>query len=352
MTHSNVLDLHRSGLGRRGVLAGGAGAGLATTLDRAYALVPPRRDPLATAFSSNLQQLAPNVWAYIQVQGPGESNLLLSNCGVIAGPHTMMAIDTTAVPLQAKAFRAAAERATHKPFDRVVITHEHADHVLGLSFLPRVEVIAQDNTAIAMHKMIGSAKPPFWQREAGWADGDERYVYVQPTRTYRDHLRLQYGATQVDLIYPGPAHTLGDTLIHLPREKILFAGDIAFFGVTPLNGSGYVAGWIAACNRILQMDVHTIVPGHGRIGGKDELIAMRNYLELMYDAAKHGYAAGLAPGRAAAGIDLGAYRGWSDTPRVAGNIARIYTELAGTIRPEGDRAAADRARVEYMNLTK
>ena len=350
---ADAPGLHRT---RRGVLGGGAAAGAAMVFGsgRSALAAPPRMPsgpPVSVRFTAALQQLAPNVWAYVQIQGRGESDLLLSNCGLVAGPHSLLAIDTTAAPLQAKAFRAAAEHATGKSFDRVVITHEHVDHVLGLSFFPKVEVIAQENAAKAMATMANSRKPPFWSRAPGWANGDETYVYVQPTRLYKDHLELTYGATKVDLIYPGRAHTLGDTIVSLPAEKIMFLGDIAFFGVAPFNASGYVADWIAVCDRILRMDVRVIVPGHGPVGGKAELAHMRDYLVVVLAGAKKGHAAGLTAGRAAANIDLSKFSDMADPDRVAGNVARIYSELDGTITPEMDRPAADRARTEYLALT-
>ena len=56
------------------------------------------------------------------------------------------------------------------------------------------------------------------------------------------------------------------TLVYLPKQKTLFTGDIGVFGLTPLNGSGHVAGLIETCDRILAMDVGTIVPRHGPVG--------------------------------------------------------------------------------------
>ena len=74
---------------------------------------------------------------------------------------------------------------------------------------------------------------------------------------------LSVGSREVRLIEVGPAHTRGDTLALLPAERVLFTGDILFHGGHPIAWAGPVSNWIAACDRILGMDVDVIVPGHG-----------------------------------------------------------------------------------------
>jgi glyoxylase-like metal-dependent hydrolase (beta-lactamase superfamily II) len=128
-------------------------------------------------------------------------------------------------------------------------------------------------------------------------------------------------------------------------------GDIAFFGVTPLNGSGFIQDWIAVCDRILADEsVETIVPGHGPVGGKAELREMRGYLDLVWREGRKSFDAGLSPGSAAARIDLGKYASWTDPDRIAINMARLYSELRGTIGADMDRDAARDAISEYNRL--
>ena len=61
----------------------------------------------------------------------------------------------------------------------------------------------------------------------------------------------------------GPAHTAGDVLVEVPDAAVVFTGDILFDGGHPIVWAGPVANWVAACERILAMDVDTVVPGHG-----------------------------------------------------------------------------------------
>jgi cyclase len=265
----------------------------------------------------------------------------------------MLAIDAGGGPQHARNFIAAARR-FGKPFNRVVITHEHPDHIVGLSqFDEGIEVVAQEATRAQMLRMRAPSTPAYWKTNPAWATPDDVNKLVLPTVTYGDRMSVFYGDIQVDFRWPGPAHTSGDTLVSLPREKVLFMSDIAFFDVTPLNASGFMADWIKVCEDILRdPGVETIVPGHGPVGGKAELEDMLGYLRLLVREGRRHHEAGVSAGRAAAEIDLGHYARWTDADRIAPNIARLYAEFAGTLGTGMERAASVEAVAEYNRLRR
>ncbi len=76
-----------------------------------------------------------------------------------------------------------------------------------------------------------------------------------PQETFSGELALRVGDRELRLIEVGPAHTRGDTLVYAPAERVLFCGDILFAGSHPIAWAGPVSNWIAACDRILTMDV-------------------------------------------------------------------------------------------------
>jgi glyoxylase-like metal-dependent hydrolase (beta-lactamase superfamily II) len=110
-------------------------------------------------------------------------------------------------------------------------------------------------------------------------------------------------------------------------------GDILFSSGHPLLGAGAsVDGWIAACDRIIAMDVEVIIPGHGPIATKDNVRATKDYFIYVRDQARHRYDAGLDAEDAAAEISLDAFAGWGEPERIAANVAHLYAEFGATHR--------------------
>jgi cyclase len=355
---------NQSALTRRQML-GVAGGVLAATLHRGGAAAQPPGPaappapagafgtPPATDIRTELKRLSPTVLAFLQREAPGQSNFSVSNFGLIEGPRSLLAIDAGGGPQHARNFLRAAQT-LGKPVDRVVITHEHPDHSVGLPVFPQgIEIIAQEETRAQMVKMGTPATPAYWKTNPAWGNADDVNRVVLPTVTFHDRMSLYYGDTKVDFEWPGKAHTSGDAMIYVRSARIVFMGDIAFFGVTPLLSSGFVQEWIKVCDASLQdPQVEVIVPGHGPVGGKQDLTEMRDYLALVLGAARKGLAAGIGAGRAAAELDLGKYATWTDPDRVVNNMARTYAELRGTIGSEGDREATRQAVTEYNQLKR
>ena len=324
-----------------------AGLGVVPAL-RGHVAAQAQLFPPIPSWPTELRQLAPNVYAYTQATGPGVNNASLSNAGVIAGPDSLLAIDTLGPPVHAKAFKAAAMKTTGKEFGRVVNTHLHRDHTNGNCFFAPAEILSHPYTRAAVIEQ-GIPDRPYEDRPQ-WQDGMRELRLAPPTVTFTGTTIYRYGELVVELIPNAPAHTWGDVMVYLPQPRILFAGDLAFYYVTPPAHNGHITQWIAAIDRVLNMDVDVIVPGHGPIGGKKELAETRAYLELLANETRKRYAAGMTPGQAAADIDMGRFEGWTNPERTAWNTVRIYAELNGTITPANDSRAQALAVAEYTKL--
>jgi cyclase len=303
-------------------------------------------------WATEMRQLAPNVYAYIQGGGPGQLNQGVSNGGIIVGEDHVLVIDSLGAPIHAKNYIAAIRRTVpDKPMGRMVITHHHQDHIAGLPFFPKMEIVSHE---YCRKEMLAMTFPsPTWEKRDGWAEGGEPRRIVPPTTVIDDRATYYYGNTEVQLITMAPAHTWGDVAIYLPQSKILFAGDIGFFYVAPFLNNGHATKWMEVCDRILGMDVQTIVPGHGPIGGKRDLAAMSEYLALFKAEAWKRYNAGLTPGQAAAEITLGKFDSWIGArDRLPMNAVRLYAEFNGTLNPSFDAQGVQRAADEMNAILK
>jgi cyclase len=313
-------------------------------------VTPPPSDPRfpqVPSWKTELKQLAPNVFAYNQAGGPGLLAQGVSNTGLIVGDDHLMAIDSTGAPFHARGFIAAAKKvAGDKPFRRLINTHHHGDHVNGNQFFGPLEIISHPYCRDEVLKAVATT-PARWDKREGWADGTEERVLVPPTTTCEGKVIYYYGDSPVEVEFVGPAHTYGDLMVYVPKYRILFASDLAFFYVAPFAHNAHVGKWLQTIDRILRMDVETIVPGHGPIGGKKELAEMADYFRLLQGEVKKRLDAGMTPGRAAADIKLGKFDNWIGPERIVMNTVRLYNELRGIGGPNYDIDGTRRATEEY-----
>jgi glyoxylase-like metal-dependent hydrolase (beta-lactamase superfamily II) len=152
-------------------------------------------------------------------------------------------------------------------------------------------------------------------------------TYTPPNRTFKGELDLNVGDKPIHLIEVGPAHTRGDVLVHSPRDSAVFTGDILFIDCTPIVWEGPISNWVAACRRIEAMDVAHIIPGHGPITDRQGVARVREYLEFVQREAKQRFDAGMSAEQAAQDIDLGFFKDWGESERIAVNVDTAYREL-------------------------
>ena len=315
----------------------------------APAVIPPAPDPKfpqVPSWKTELGQLAPNVYAYIQGGGPGIPNRSVSNAGVVIGDDAVLVVDATAGPIHAKNFIAAIRKVTDKPFRHLVNTHHHTDHVGGSQYFMPVEVVAHPYLREEVLKAAATT-PSLWAKRDGFADGTEERKVVPPTTTFEGKVTYHYGKTVVELISMVPSHTWGDTVVYLPQHKIMWVGDIGFFYVVPFAQNAHITRWLETIDKINAMDVATIVPGHGPIGGKKELSEMGEYFRVLMREAKKRFEAGMSPGQAAADIRLGKFDNWIGPEQIVMNVVRLYHHFNATVVPDVDREGMLNATLEY-----
>lgn len=277
-------------------------------------------------------ELAPGVFAYVQATG----GFCIANAGVIDAPGGATAVDALFTPVMTRTFLDETRRLVRTPVARLISTHHHLDHTLGNALFPsETEILAHARAKTEMERVGWSPQlqalliriAPHFATEL---DGASLRL---PNATFEgDALELEIGGRRVRLLHFGTGHTRGDVLVHLPAQRVLFAGDVAFFNVTPLAFEGHIGNWIAVCRRVLAIDdVDLIVPGHGPVGGKHDLRVMLGYLERVHTGASRAFVAGASAEEAERAIDLGEYAIWNEAERLTANVARVYQELRGEL---------------------
>ena len=227
------------------------------------------------------------------------------------------------------------------PARRVVNTHHNGDHCWGNQLFEGAEIIGHrlcaqgfgkenPETMQMMRNAGGSANPAIAAMAQALAAWDFSGIQLtRPTTLMDDRLELNLDGVAVHLLYVGPAHTAGDVIVHLPEERIVFAGDVLFRRCTPIGWDGTYARWIAALDQIVALAPDVIVPGHGPLCGVEGPREMQAYLRYVQAEAGRCFEAGLEPVDAARRIDLGPYAGWTEPERIVFQVERAYRELRG-----------------------
>lgn len=305
------------------------------------------------AYAKGLHEVGDGVHAYLQPDGGWG----WSNAGLVTGEGVALLVDTLFdLKLTREMLDAMAAVTATKPISTLVNTHANGDHCYGNQLVTGAEVIASEAAAeemevvtpALMHAMVGADLGPVltpFVRQCFGAFDFEGIEVPPPTTTFTGRLHLDVGGRGIEIVEVGPAHTAGDTLVHVPDAKTIFTGDILFVGGTPIVWAGPVGNWIAACDLILALDVETIVPGHGPVTGKAGVEAVKRYLELVRSEAAARHAAGMSAADAARDIELGEFAEWGEWERIAVNVEAVYRELDPSRAPANvielfDRMAA------------
>ena len=296
----------------------------------------------AAGYTLGLHEVGDGCHAYLQPDGGWG----WSNAGLIVGEGRSLLVDTLFdLALTSSMLDAMSPLTETAPVTSLVNTHANGDHCYGNSEVvtkwPGVEIVASTATAHEMPDV-----PPSMLDALNQAPGEVGDLFrsffgefdfggielVLPTRTFDNRLEIDVAGRAVELIEVGPAHTAGDVIVHVPDAATVYTGDILFIGGTPIVWAGPLSNWVAACDLMLEMDVQTVVPGHGPITDRDGIIDVRDYLAFVDSEATGRHDAGIDAFDAARDIaglltasprfgELGEYG------RIAVNVDTVYRSL-------------------------
>lgn len=233
---------------------------------------------------------------------------------------------------------------------RVINTHEDADHVWGNQLFEGAEIIAHRSVPERMKKVADPKESQHLLHGVGHlltrvllkvthpgvvAVGKqliEDYNFdgielVLPTTLFDERHELDLDGTEVHLIYVGPCHQVGDTIVHVPKERVVFAGDVLFRLCTPMGWTGSYEKWFRCLDLIIELDPEVIVPGHGPVCGIEGAMELKAYLEYVREESKRHFDEGVPSLEAAKRIEFGPYGEWAAPARLYMNVERAYREF-------------------------
>ncbi len=305
------------------------------------------------AFEEGLWDLGHDLYAWMVPNGSwGESN-----SGLLVGKGQSLLVDTLWDVRHTRTMLDAMDPLLRgAPLHLLVNTHADGDHFWGNQLIGEdVETItsAAARTEMDLHtpaSMLGfmnlgkalMATPIGPAKRVGhWFSAMclpynfYEVTHTPAKETFSGTVWREIGGRKVQLIEVGPAHTSGDLMVYVPDAKTLFAGDIVFIGSTPVMWAGPVENWLNALDLILDLDVETIVPGHGPVTNKDGVRMVKSYWEYVHGAARRcheqKHSAAAAARQIVSSVDFLAlpFAQWDSPERMMTNIHVLYRQFEG-----------------------
>jgi len=295
--------------------------------------------PVVTGTAYRFEQIADGVY-YATATG---SMVTGSNNEVIIGSRDVMVVDTGTTPAAARAFLDDLKLITNKPVRYVVNTHFHYDHTDGNQvYAGKADIIAHEYVKYAIQTLNVLEREPFktsqltnvpnriealktqiagekdaarrntlQQQLAVAQEGWEQLKEIRPTApgtTYSKKKILNLGGREVQLLFLGRGHTNGDTVVYLPKEKIVCSGDLMETQLAYM-GDAQFDEWVATLEALKKLDFITDLPGHGTpFTDKGLITAYQNYLSDLMKQIAALRKQGLSAEQSAQKVDLTAYK--------------------------------------------
>lgn len=193
------------------------------------------------------------------------------NLAASVGEDGVLLVDAEYEQLAPKVVDAVA--AIHEgPITFVVNTHWHFDHVGGNA------VFAAAGARIVAHENVRSRMAVDQHIAVLDVDVPASPLEALPVITFTDSLTFHLNGEEITVFHPPPGHTDGDAVVHFRHANVIHVGDLVFQGGYPfidVSAGGSIDGVIAALERVLPRcdDATRVVPGHGPVGGREELVA-------------------------------------------------------------------------------
>lgn len=258
-----------------------------------------------------------------------ENDGLNSNLGFVVTTDGVLVINSGPSVRVARALHAAIKKITPKPIKWVVNVNSQNHYWLGNAYFESIgaKILAHREAERVMRETgeMQLASNRILLKEK--ADGTS---LAYPAKLLDDKHEISLGGTAVQLLHLGQAHTPGDIVVWLPRQRIVFSGDIVYterlLAVIPLSHSG---NWVQAFDRLAQLDPKVVVPGHGNPTDIQKARReTRDYLMYLREEVKKALDRNEMPQDAEDKIDQSRFRHLANFDQLAKrNVNRIYLEL-------------------------
>jgi glyoxylase-like metal-dependent hydrolase (beta-lactamase superfamily II)/phosphoglycerate dehydrogenase-like enzyme len=321
------------------------GAALACLLACLLACVPTAAaDDLPKMKFNDVVQVAPGVFfRYSSISATDEKVVFGGSNNIWVVFKDFVVVVDANFPDGAREVVAEIKKTTDKPIRYAFDTHHHGDHAYGNAVFKDAgaSIVAQSNCARLLRTNGPKEFADAGEGEKGRKDLRESRLVV-PDLVFDNRLVLDDGTQRVEFLYMGHGHTVGDAVAYLPKHKIICTGDACVNGAFNFMGHSDSASWIRALEKMQQLDVQMVCPGHGPVAGKDLLETQKRYFVELRREVRKGIDDRKTLDDLVKGLKLPWYKEWTGVVPPKPNIEHVYNEMTGRIAPWdfGDLPAA------------
>ena len=202
-----------------------------------------------------------------------------TNSVIIEGAHEAMLVDAQLTKTNAEKVLQTI-KATGKPLSIIYITHEHADHFLGLQVFkdayPGVRILANSTVVDRINKVY-QEKIDKWQRLLG-SDAASRVVAI--SKYDANFIRFEH--SDIEILKDLQGDTDANTMLWLPGQKTLIAGDVLFKDMHVYTAETDVSArkrWRESLQRIRDLNPTAVIPGHSGVGAPVDATSAVDFTE-------------------------------------------------------------------------
>src|SRR5262245_28963802 len=200
----------------------------------------------------------------------------------------------------------ASKKTPDKPIKYVLDTHHHGDHAYGNAVWAKegAKIVGQTNCA----RLLKTSGPKQWEDAAkGRKDVADSSLY-QVDIAFDEKYELDDGTQHIEFLFLGHAHTPGDAVAYLPKQKILCTGDACVNGAFNFMGHSNSGSWIHVLEKMQKLDVNMVCPGHGPLANKEVIEKQKRYFAELRQQVKKGIDDGKELKAIITGVDMPWYK--------------------------------------------
>jgi len=242
---------------------------------------------------NKIQKVAPGVYTSIGQTAPAsyENSNHNNNLGFVVGDDSVLVWNAGGNYLLAQSLHEEIKKITNKPVKYVLLENSQSHAMLGANYWKEqgAKIVSQE---IAKQEIVDMGEDILNRKKRVLKDKLLKTKIVLPDITFKDNKIFDLGNRIVEAKYFGYAHEHSDISLWMPKEKILFAGDLAFNQrLLPIFKITETLKWLESWEKLAALNANIVIPGHGDVTDmptvtkytKDYIVHMRTKIEEILD---------------------------------------------------------------------